>query len=209
MPGLSWGAFPSNISERTVITESTVIEPGKMAWVANVSQLEYDSVYDLDWETFLQGDISLVKTEIERQVPGTAVQWVRCYWDRTEKVLARWDIIQWRWVYYYHVYGFRMEAIVKNISPVAGTLFEFTASIIIAIAIAVGFIALVIAAIALGVWLVLQIVGAAGRVGGDWGIILVSLVLLGGGAYLILRGFGIGLPGLKYLTKEKKGKGKK
>jgi hypothetical protein len=153
MPNKSFGSF-LDVKAKQLVENSTEIPKGQWAYVVNASTAEYDVIWDRDWEAFLAGDMSRFKTEIEKSLAGTSVQWVNFVWDHTEKSTPFFDIWEMRWKFAYHVYGFRCEAIVKNVSG-ALTGLEI-ATIIIAVVIGVAILSLV----ALGVWITFQIISA-------------------------------------------------
>ena len=82
--------------------------------------------------------------------------------------------------------GVNIRIQIKN-QEVATTAIVFTASVIIAIAAAMSIIAFTL----VGVWLIFRVIGAAEEEFGDWGIIIIGLLViagLGSFAYIMTRG---------------------
>lgn len=182
MPNKSFGSF-LDVKTKQLVEDSTEIPQGQWAYVVNASTLAYDVIWDHDWEAFLAGDMSRFKSEIEKSLPGTQVQWVNFVWDHTEKSTPFFDIWEMRWKFAYHVYGFRCEAIVKNVS--GGLTGLEIVAIIMAVVVGVAILTLV----GLGVWITFQIMDALAKLG-PAGTIVGGLLILGGIGLLLLVLFG-------------------
>jgi hypothetical protein len=182
MPNKSYGSF-LDIKTKQLVEGSTEIPKGQWAYVVNASTVAYDTIWDKDWEAFLAGDMSKFKTEIEKSLPGTQVEWVNFVWDHTEKTDPFFDILEFRWKFAYHVYAFRCEAIVKNVS--GGVTGLEIIAIIIAVVIGIAILSL----IALGVWITFQIMDALRQLG-PAATVIGGVVILGGIGLLLLVLFG-------------------
>ncbi|MCJ7424322.1 hypothetical protein MUP01_08665 [Candidatus Bathyarchaeota archaeon] len=185
MPNKSFGT-PMEIKTKQLVETSAEIPQGQWAYVVNASTLEYDTIWDRDWEKFLAGDMSRFKTEIEKQLPGSSVEWVNFVWDKTEKSDAFFDVWEMRWKFAYHVYGLKVEAIVKNVNggitgmEVIGIL-TAAATLIFAIAI--------FALVAIGTWVVFQVMEALKKLG-PAATAIGGILILGGIGLLLFVIFG-------------------
>ena len=182
MPNKSFGT-PMEIRTKQLVADSQEIPKGQWAYVVNASTLEYDTIWDRDWEAFLAGDMSKFKTQIEQAIPGSQVEWVNFVWDHTTKSDPFFDLWELRWKFAYHVYGFKCEAIVKNVSG-GITGFEIIA-IIIGVVIGVAILTLVY----LGVWVTFQIMDALKELG-PAATVIGGMLILGGIGLLLFVIFG-------------------
>lgn len=172
-----------DITAKQLVSNNAEIPKGQWAYVVNASTVEYDTIWDRDWEAFLAGDMSKFKTEIESQLAGTQVQWVNFVWDKVTKSDPFFDFWQGRWRFAYHVYGFKVEAIVKNVS--GGLTGLEIVAIIIAVVIGVAILTL----LALGTWITFQIMSALEKLG-PVGTVAGGILILGGIGLLLLVLFG-------------------
>lgn len=187
MPSKSFGT-KLQIGEHILVGDNDEIPKGHLAYVFNQSTAEYDVIWDRDWEAFLAGDISKLKSEIEKGIPGAKVRWVNFAWDRTTQSDPFFDVLEMRWKFAYHVYGFKVEAVVENENA------NLTGLEIVVIIIAVAFFAVVIASIALTVWTTWKVIGAAEQIGPiatvGVGLFIIVIMLV----FMALL-FGVGFKG--------------
>ena len=184
MPSVSWGT-PITVNEQIVVGNRTEIPAGQMAWVINASTLTYETIVDRQWEAFLKCDLSQLQREIESKIRGSKVQWIGISWDKDEKVgPSYFDIWEQRWVFHYHIYGFRVEAIVKNEGA------ALTGLEIFYIIMAATTLLVVIALVTLGSWTTVQVISAAQQIGpvATIGIGLAVLAGVGLLAFVLLGG---------------------
>ena len=183
MANKSFGTF-LDIKEKQLVSSSAEIPVGQWAYVVNASRLEYDTIWDRDWEAFLAGDMGKFKAAIEGSLPGTQVQWVNFVWDHVEKSDPFFDVMEMRWKFAYHVYGFKCEAIVKNIA--GGLTGLELIGIIIAVVVGIAILSL----IALGTWVTFQVMSALERAFGPIGTVVGGIVVLCGIGLLLFVLFG-------------------
>jgi len=184
MPSKTWGT-PQLIEEYIVVGEDKEIPSGHKAYILNRDSREHSVLGIPTWETFLQGDLTQLKERIEQDIPNTKVLWIQISWSNA--------VLQQKYPEYW-VYGFTIEAIVENLGGAALTGFEI-ALIIIAFA----FLAVVIASIALGAWIVWEIMGSVPDVVKPFvGVGLLVLLLL---FLLLMFGGQIGVSKKKVTVK--------
>lgn len=180
MPGSKKWGTPLTINQSQPVGTNDEIPSGNYALVVNRSQGEWDTIPLAKWNQFLNGDMSLVAQAIQNGIPNSEVEWISTHWDNvaidpySQGGLA-------------FVYGFTIEAIVKNKGGANLTGFE-----IIGILVAAGILALIIGAIALGAWVTIQVMDATKQLGpavtvGVGLIILLGIFLL---LFLVLGGKG-------------------
>jgi len=171
MPSKTWGT-PQLIKEYLIVGENDEIPSGASAYIFNRSSADHDVLGVPTWEAFLQGDLTDLKNRIETDIPNTEVLWIKISWDRADRKHEYPE---------YWVYGFYVEALVKNKGGAALTGLEI-ALIIMAIA----FLAAVIAAISLGSWITWEVMEATPDIAKP----AVGIVLLIGIALFLLILFG-------------------
>lgn len=147
MSSKTWGT-PQVIKEYIIVNQNDEIPSGNNAYVFNKSTSPYgDFVPKANWEALVNGDLSTLKNKIESDIPNTQVIWIKVSWDK-----AVGPAVPPGGVTSYLVSGFYVEAIVKNKGGAALTGLE-----IVMIIGAVAFLAAVVAAIALGAWIIWQV----------------------------------------------------
>lgn len=170
MPSISWGT-PYTFEESKLVDENAEIPLGSMLYVKNSSTRDYDDVSYNDWNTFISGDLTELKNRIEQDIQGTTVRYIKVSWDRnyvfapipTARVMR--------------VHGFKVEAIVENTGNANLTGLE-----IIMIIMAIAFLATIIGFIALGAWVVYEIMKAVE----DLGPVLGPIATVGTGIVLFV-----------------------
>jgi len=178
MPSKTWGT-PQIIKEYLVVGENDEIPSGHKAYVFNKQRGESEVDPD-DWDAFREGNLTELKNAIEGDIPNSKVIWIKISWDYAiyEGMPST--------GFWYRVGGFYVEAIVENIGGAALTGLEI-AIIIMAIA----FLAVVIAAISLGAWIIWQVMLAIPKPLKPFGGIIL---LIGIGLFvLILFGAKLGI----------------
>lgn len=167
MPSKSWGT-PQLIQNYVVVGENDEIPAGQKAYVFQQSSKEYDKIWWEKWETFMQGDISLLKDEIENAIPYSKVLWLSCSWV---KVI---DKNEYPYINYYKVYGFKVEALVENTGEASLTGLEIALIIV-----AFGFLFAVVALTLTGAWVVWQVMSSIPDLAKPFvGIGILILILL-------------------------------
>lgn len=176
MPIKSWGNRYS-IGNHQVVSGNSEIPPQNYAYVFNKQTSNESIVPKADWENMVNGDMGYIRDQIEQGVPGCEVKWVMIAWDSAVPKFGA--------PYLMVVSGFQAEALVYNKGTAALTGLE-----IVAIIIAVSFLFAVITALALGAWIILQVMDAAKQLGPAFTIGLGLLILggLGFGLYLLFGG---------------------
>lgn len=167
MPSKTWGT-PQQINQYVVVGETEEIPAGECALVFNQDTRDHSVLGIPTWETFLAGDLTELKNRIETDIPNSEVLWMQLSWTSAVK--------QQRYPEYW-VYGFRIEAIVRNKGTASLTGLE-----IVTIMIAFAFVAAVIASIVLGSWLVWRIMETVPKelvpVVGTFLLILIGVFVL-------------------------------
>lgn len=116
----------------------------------------------------MAGDLTEIINKIESDIPGSKVVWLRLMWDKAER----------KHVYpEYWVYGFRIEAIVENVSA-PGSLIVWTAGMILVVFFGVAFLAAVLAAIVLAAWLIWEVISSVPKEF-RWIVALAILAVIG------------------------------
>lgn len=146
----TWGT-PQTIQENILVTNNDEIPKGKAAWVFSFQRDQNSYVRKSDWEAMLSGDMTFIKNEIDSSIPGVKVRWIQVKWDSAEE-----EVIMTGFPPHaeqvYAVQGFYVEAIVENID--AG----LTGIEIVAIIMAVAFLAAVFTVLFLTIWVTHQLV---------------------------------------------------
>ena len=153
MPSVSWGT-PYTLAEYKLVGENDEIPLGSMLYVQNSTTRDYDDVTKIDWDTFISGDLTELKNRIENDIQGTTVRYIKVSWVSNEVVAPIPTVRVMR------VVGFKVEALVENTHGAGLTGLE-----IVAIIMAIAFLAAVVGFIALGAWLVYEVMKAAGGLG--------------------------------------------
>jgi len=189
MPSKTWGTAQA-IQESIVVDGNKEIPLGHKAYVFNKTTSTIgELIVKEDWEAFLRGDLYAIKEALEAQIPGTKVIWIKISWDKAEYKGAGAPGL-----YFYAVWGFYVEAIVENSEGAGLTGLE-----IVYIILAIAFLAVVIAAIALGAWIVWEIMTSVPDVVKPFvGVGLLILILL---FLLVLFGGQIGVSKKKVTVK--------
>lgn len=192
MPSKSWGS-PQLIKEYIIIGDTEEVSKGQMAYVFNrQAEGKYDWVMADEWEAFLSGDMAQIKNRIEAEIPNTKVRWIKISWEEAHK---------WKpdpygdWIY--SVKGFYIEAIVENLGGASLTGLE-----IVAILLAVAFVAVVIATIFLVGWTTWKVIEATPK----WAIPIVGILLIVMFLMFVLIFFGaeLGITKKKVVIKGRK-----
>ena len=181
MPLKSWGDRYS-IGNNQLVSGSTEIPPQNYAYVFNKQTSNESYVPKADWESMVNGDMGYIRDRIEQGIPGVEVKWVMIAWDKAEvRPMEQYPHNP----YVYCVSGFQTEALVYNKGTAALTGLE-----IVAIILAVAFSVAVLTVLALGAWIVLQVMDAAKQLGPAVTIAIGLAVLagLGFGLYLLFGG---------------------
>jgi len=187
MPNKTWGNKPA-IIEKEIVEETTEIPKGNYAYVFNQQQ-EFSQVISEDvWNQFLNGNMQDIKDKIELEIPNVQVTWINLYWDEAIRVLYP----DGTPMPYFTIKGLRIEAIVKNLGA------SLTGLEIVAIIVAIAFVAVIITYVALQAWVVWRVISATEQIGpiATVGVGLIIFVVIG--VFLLL------LFGVKFET----GKGK-
>jgi hypothetical protein len=187
MPNKTWGNKPA-IIEKEIVEETTEIPIGDYAYVFNQQQ-EFSQVISEDvWNQFLNGNMQDIKDKIETEIPNVQVTWINLYWEEAVRVLYP----DGTPMPYYTIKGLRIEAIVKNLGA------SLTGLEIVAIIVAIAFVAVIITYVALQAWVVWRVISATEQIGpiATVGVGLIIFVVIG--VFLLL------LFGVKFET----GKGK-
>ena len=188
MPNKTWGNKPA-IIEKEIVDQTTEIPIGDYAYVFNQQQ-EFSQVISEDvWNQFLNGNMQDIKDKIETEIPNVQVTWINLYWEEAVRVLYP----DGTPMPYFTIKGFRIEAIVKNTGGASLTGLE-----IVAIIVAIAFVAVIITYVALQAWVVWRVISATEQIGpiATVGVGLIIFVVIG--VFLLL------LFGVKFET----GKGK-
>jgi hypothetical protein len=177
----SWGDRYS-IGNNQLVSGSTEIPAQNYAYVFNKQTTTESYVPIPDWESMVNGDMSFIRDRIEQGIPGAQVMWVMIAWDKAEvRPLTQYPHNNT----VYCVQGFQTEALVYNKGSASLTGLE-----IVAIIMAIAFLAAVLTVLALGAWIILQVMDAAKQIG-PWATIGLGLVILGGlglGLFLMFGG---------------------
>ena len=181
---------PIQATNKVVVSDNEEIPVGSSAYIVNKSQLEYDTIVDTEWNRFLNGDVHEIVSLIETQVQGAKVKWIRLSWDHTEIFRDGYNIIEGRWVDFYHVYGLTIEAVVQNETGAALTGLE-----IFTILIAVGFLIAIVTGCALGAWITYKLTVLPEPFGSIFGIIILIGIV-----FFILVMFGAKFKGKRGKT---------
>jgi hypothetical protein len=163
----TWGTS-TTITQYIVVGGSTEIPKGDDAYVFQKQSANEVDIDDYTWQQMISGNMADLRNQIETKIPGTQVIWLRVHWDN--------DIYEAPPVNMHRIYGFYCEALVKNIN--AGQ----TGLEIVAIILAVAFLAVVITLCLTGAWVVWQVLSAAASLGPvatiGVGLIVLMLVLI-------------------------------
>jgi len=147
MPSKTWGTSQV-IKDYVIVGDNDEIPTGQKAFVFNQSQNEKDKINVDVWTNFMAGNLTEIKTKIEMDIPNSKVIYLRLSWIKAIYVEIPLTSIK-----YYAVYGFKIEAIVENTGGAGLTGLE-----IVAIILAVTFLAVVVASIALGIWVTWRVI---------------------------------------------------
>lgn len=165
MPSVGWGNNYA-LNDHILVGGNDEIPKGQYAYVFNQQPKGNMGVPKVTWEAMLNGDFTSVKNQIEQGIPGCQVKMIHCAWDSA--FLTGTPIVQ-----FYSVSGFKVEALVYN----AGA--SQTGLEIVAIIMAVSFLAIVIGGLAMAGWIIWRVMSAAEQLG-PLTTIGVGLLILGG-----------------------------
>lgn len=137
-------------------------------------------VYAHEWEAFMNGDLSQIKNEVERQIKGAKVEWIQLKWDKADPLESpiKKRIVQ------YNVYGLSVEVIVKNESA------SLTGLEIVLIIGLIGVFATVFTILGMTVWTAGKVVMSATEMGAPV-VVGVGLILVIIFVVAILLIFGV------------------
>jgi len=179
MPNKTWGNKPA-IIEKEIVDQTTEIPIGNYAYVFNQQQ-EFSQVISEDvWNQFLNGNMQDIKDKIETEIPNVQVTWINLYWEEAIRVLYP----DGTPMPYYTIKGLRIEAIVKNLGA------SLTGLEIVAIIVAIAFVAVIITYVALQAWVVWRVISATEQLGpiATVGVGLIIFVVIG--IFIVLM-FGV------------------
>lgn len=162
--GLSWGT-PMTFNEYLVVGNNDEIEKGHYAFVFQ-KVAGWRTILKNDWESFLRGDVSVFKKQLEDQIPGGEAVWFQVHWDDVQ-------LVELPPNFAYRVQGLYIEALVKNKN--AG----LTGLEICAIIIAIAILASVIGFFTIGGFVTWNIMNAANELG-PWVTIIIGVGILVG-----------------------------
>lgn len=186
MPSKTWGT-EQLIKEYIVVGENDEIPSGQKAYVFN-KQVGESEVDPDTWDAFTDGDLTELKNAIERDIPNSKVIWIKISWDHAiyEGMPST--------GFWYRVGGFYVEAIVENLGGAGLTGWEIAAIIV-----AIAFLAAVLIPLALGAWIVWQIITSIPDIAKPFvgialliGIALFILILFGARLGLSKKGMTLG-----------------
>lgn len=157
MPSKTWGT-PLTINQYITVGDQQEIPKGQHAYVFNHQTSEVEAVQVPKWNDLRNGDLALIRQQIEAQIPHVTVEWIKVSWDSAEykSTTGYREGVGKEW---YDVKGFHVEAIVKNEGA------ALTGAEIVLIIMVIGFIAAVIWVIAMGSWVTWQIMDATKAIG--------------------------------------------
>lgn len=182
---MTWGSILV-IQNYNVVATDHEIEQGHYGYVFNKQPQGDRDIPAADFDKVINGDPTKIVQEIEHGIPGSKVTWVRVSWEKAEYFKVGGGPYGQE-KYYYHVAGLTVEAIVENVNG------GITGLEIIGIIIAVTFLIAVIVLLAVGGWLVWEIVNAIKNLGPTFGppvMIIVGLLILVGIGLLVFFIFG-------------------
>ena len=180
MPSKTWGT-PLTIKEYIVVGNNAEIPKGQMAYVFG-QQTQTASVDEKAWLQMLNGDLSTVKNEIEKQIQGSKARYIAISWTKADRYMEQggpYGDPHYR----YNVEGFRVEAVVENVSG------GLTGLEIIGLVMLIVTIAVVIGLLGTFIWVTWCVVSAAQELGPavTIGVGLVILLLI---VFLLFVVFG-------------------
>ncbi len=178
VPTKSWGT-PLQIKEYIVVGNNDEIPQGQKAFVFRQQTSDASVVSEAKWLALINVNMAEVRNLIESRIPGSRVIYVAVSWTSAVRQRQYPTPNQ----YEYIVKGFRVEAIVENVS--AGFTGLEWAGLIMLIA----GIAAVIVLLGLFVWVTWRIMVAAEKLG-PAATIGTGLLILGGLGLLLLILFG-------------------
>lgn len=170
-----WGSKLTIHNER-IVPEGYEIPQGHFARALKQQQYNREFVEEAKWNAMMAGDMNQIKNDIESQIPGASVIWIRVSWTEATRVMVAagvWAIL---------VAGYQVEAIVENVN--AG----LTGLEIVAIILVITWLISVIALLSMGSWVVYEVINAIKKLPEGWSpwvmIIVGLLILVGIGALL-------------------------
>lgn len=187
MPSKTWGT-KHMLQEYRVVENSAEIPTPHKAFIFAMQSSEVAFIINDDWYAFMDGDVSAIRNDIENQISGSKVLWIRVSWDSASILPPPQTDIA--------VKGFRIEALVENVS--AG----LTGLEIVAIILAVTFMAAVVTFIALGAWVTWEVLASVPEeIRPIVGIILLIIIAT---FILLLFGGQLGITRKKVTVKGRK-----
>lgn len=162
----TWGT-PMIATQYIVIGGNTEIPAGQYAYVFNKQTSEAVYVDASEWQNLVSGDMSSLKNQIESQIPGSQVVWLKISWDDAQ---AQFFYPGNYWEYI--VKGFYVEALVKNNQ--AG----LTGLEIVAIIMVIAFLVAVVTLCITGAWVVWEVMSAAAKLGPAFTVAIGLIILI-------------------------------
>jgi hypothetical protein len=187
MGKITWGT-PLNISQCAMVDQNEEIKKGEWGYVFN-EQAGSQLIPPERWQQLISGNLETLRQQIEAQIPNSKVQWLSISWDKADYIQTRIDPLQ----FMERVQGFKVEAIVKNLGGASLTGLE-----IVAVILAIAFIAGVVGLLIMAGWVIWRIMSAAEQLG-PIAVIGVGLVVVVIIVIVLLLLFGV-----KFEKKDKK-----
>ena len=180
MPSKTWGT-PLTIKEYIVVGNNDEIPKGQTAYVFG-QQTRTASIDEKAWLQMLNGDLSTVENELEKQIQGSKARYIAISWTKADRYMEQGGPYG-EPHYRYTVEGFRVEAIIENVSG------GLTGLEIIALIMMIATIAVIIGFMVGFFWVTWQVVSAAKELGPavTIGVGLVILLLI---VFLLFVAFG-------------------
>jgi hypothetical protein len=111
MPSKTWGT-PLNIKEYIAVGMTAEIPKGQKAYVFGQQQSAAAVVSEAKWLALMDGDMAEIRNIVETRIKGSKVIYVAVSWTSAERQRQYPTPDQWQYI----VKGFKVEAIVENVS---------------------------------------------------------------------------------------------
>jgi len=157
MPTKSWGT-PLKINEYILVGNSDEIPKGQKAYVFGYNSQTVSNIDEARWNKVLNGNLSEMQAKIESQIKGSRVVYCAVSWEKAVQRRIG-SVQQGTERYVYDVTGFKVEAIVENVSA------SLTGLEIVAIIMAVSFLIAVVAILFVTGWVTWRVISATEQIG--------------------------------------------
>lgn len=191
-----WGT-PLQDMKMNLVTDTTPIPEGQWSYIVRKQAVDEAQISITTWNALTQGDMNQMKRDIESQVLGSRVTWIRISWRNAYLVILPngMNIV--------YLSGFQIEAIVENVGSSSALYSDnggyqlvhsvkpvilWTPAMVLAVISAVVWLVALIAIIVWGTWLLWLVTSAVAKLPEflqPWVMIIIGLLLLVGLGFLL------------------------